>query len=185
MTALLIALAVTGATVAVLNLLLTVGVIRRLRQHTEQLAGLPAIGAPTDIMIAAGEQADQFAAATTDGEPVSRDLLSGQTLVGVLSPDCGACKEQLPEFISRAAAFPGGRGQVLAVLAGEREQVQPYRERLEPVARVVIEPATGGPISTALRVQGFPSFAVLDSTGTVLGSGSDPHELPVMAPATA
>jgi hypothetical protein len=185
MTAFLIALAVLGATVAVLNLLLTVGVIRRLRQHTEQLANVQAMGPPGDIMIGAGEQVDQFAATTTDGEPVSRELLSGQTLVGVLSPDCGACKERLPEFISLAEAFPGGRGQVLAVLAGEREHVQAYRERLEPVARVVIEPSSGGPVSTALQIQGFPSFAVLDSTGTVLGSGSDPHELPVVAPAAA
>jgi hypothetical protein len=185
MIAFLIALAVSGTTVTVLNLVLTVGVIRRLRQHTEQLADLSAMGAPVDIMIGAGERVDPFAAATTDGEPVSRELLSGQTLVGVLSPDCGACKERLPDFVSRAEAFPGGRGQVLAVLAGDVEQVEPYRERLEPVARVVIEPAMGGPISTALRIQGFPSFAVLDPTGTVLGSGSDPHELPVMAPATA
>jgi hypothetical protein len=185
MTAFLIALVVLVSTVAVLNLLLTVGVIRRLRQHTEQLADLPAMGPPQDIMIGAGERVGEFAATTTDGEPVSRELLSGQTLVGVLSPDCSACRERLPEFIAHAQVYPGGRGQVLAVVAGEPEQVQPYRDQLAPVARVVIEPPMDGPISTALKVQGFPTFAVLDATGTVVDGGSDLHQLPVVSPAAA
>jgi hypothetical protein len=179
MTAFLIALVVLVGTVATLNLLLTVGVIRRLRQHTEKLADLSAMGAPADIMIGAGERVGEFAATTTDGEPISRDLLAGQTLVGVLSPDCSACKERLPEFVSRAETFPGGRGQVLAVLAGEAEQVEPYRKELAPVARVVIESPMDGPIATALKVQGFPAFAVLDSTGTVV------DQLPVVSPAAA
>ncbi|MFC0531393.1 TlpA disulfide reductase family protein [Phytohabitans kaempferiae] len=184
MTAFLIALVVLVGVVAVLNLVLTVGVIRRLRQHTEKLADLSAMGPPMDMMIGAGERVGEFAATTTDGEPVSRELLFGQTLVGVLSPDCSACKERLPEFIARAEAFPGGRGQVLAVLAGEPAEVQPYRERLAPVARVVIEPPTGGPLATALNVQGYPAFAVLDSTGTVVAGESDLPQPPVMSPAS-
>jgi hypothetical protein len=186
MTAFLIALVVLVGTVAVLNLLLTVGVIRRLRDHSEKLANLHGFGEPAPpMMIGAGERVGDFAATTSDGEPVSRELLSGQTLVGVLSPDCSACKERLPEFIAHARVYPGGRGQVLAVVAGEPEQIQPYRDQLAPVARVVIEPPMDGPISTALKVQGFPTFAVLDSTGTVVGGGSDLDQLPVVSPAAA
>jgi hypothetical protein len=182
----LIALVVLVGAVAVLNLMLTVGVIRRLRTHTERLAALPAAGGfQADVAISAGERAGEFAATTTDGEPVSRDLLSGQTLVGVLSPECGACKERLPEFVSRAATFPGGRGQVLAVLAGEPSAVEEYRRQLAPVARVVIERAVDGPIAKALKVQGFPAFVLLDSTGTALDGGFDLDQLPVAAPTSA
>src|SRR5687767_5951186 len=121
MTASLIALVVLVGTVAVLNLLLTVGVIRRLRQHTGKLGTLEALRGPVpSVMIGEGERMADFAATTTDGEPISRDLLSGQTLVGVLSPSCSACQERLPEFVAKAESFPGGRSQVLAVLAGER-----------------------------------------------------------------
>jgi hypothetical protein len=186
MTAFLIALVALVGAIAVLNLLLTVGVIRRLRQHTEQLSGMAALGgAPGDIIIGAGEQAGEFAATTTDGEPVARDLLSGQTLVGVLSASCGACKERLPEFVSRAETFPGGRGQVLAVLAGEPAEVEPYREQLAPVARVVIEPPMDGPISTALKVQGYPAFALLDAEGTAVAGGHSFEQLPVVSPTAA
>lgn len=168
MTAFLTALVVVVGVLAAFDLLLTVGVVRRLRQHTEKLANLPTMSTPLAIMIGEGERAEDFAATTTDGEPVSRDLLSGRTLVAVLSPDCSACQERLPEFISRAETFPGGRRQVLAVLAGEPEQVEEYRERLKPVARVVIEPPGDGPVATALKVQGWPAFAVLDADGTVV-----------------
>jgi hypothetical protein len=182
MTASLIALVVLVGTVAVLNLLLTVGVIRRLRQHTEKLATLEALRGPVpSVMIGEGERMADFAATTTDGEPISRDLLSGQTLVGVLSPSCSACQERLPEFVAKAKSFPGGRSQVLAVLAGERDEVEEYRERLAPVARVVIEPLLEGTVAAALKVQGYPAFAVLDATGTVLADGLEPNQLPVPA----
>ena len=180
MTVFLIALVVLVGVIATVDLLLTVGVIRRLRQHTEQLATLtPPDGPPPSVMVGVGERVGEFAATTTDGEAMSRDLLSGQTLVGVLSPDCGACKERLPEFISYAGSFPGGRGQVLAVVAGAPDQAEPYRERLAPVARVVIEPPAHGPITTALQAQGFPTFAVLDAEGTVVASDLELTGLPV------
>jgi hypothetical protein len=186
MTAFLIALVALVGAIALLDLLLTVGVIRRLRQHTEQLSNLSTPGGPAgDIIIGAGEQAGEFAATTTDGEPVSRDLLSGQTLVGVLSAGCSACQERLPEFVSRAESFPGGRGQVLAVLAGEPDEVEPYREQLAPVARVVIEPPMDGPISKALQVQGYPAFALLDADGKVVAGGFSFEQLPVVSPTAA
>jgi hypothetical protein len=186
MTAFLIALVVLVGTVAVLNLILTVGVIRRLRDHSEKLANLHGFGEPAPpVMIGAGERVGDFAATTSDGEPVSRELLSGRTLVGVLSPSCDACKERLPAFVATARSFPGGRGQVLAVLAGEWDEMEEYRQELAPVARMVIEPPMDGPISTALKVQGFPTFAVLDPTGTVVASGLDVNQLPVASPAAA
>jgi AhpC/TSA family len=186
MTAFLIALAGLVGAVVVLNLLLTVGIIFRLRQHTEKLANLSAVGGPaSSIMIGVGERAGEFATTTTDGEPVSRDLLSGLTLVGVLTPDCGACKERLPEFIARAETFPGGRGQVLAVLAGEPAQVEPYREQLAPVARVVIERPMEGPVAAALKVQGWPAFGVLDAEGTVVADESELDRPSVGSPAAA
>src|SRR5687768_11835646 len=121
MTAFLIALVVLVGTVAVLNLFLTVGVIRRLKEHTGKLADLPTMGAAPSLMLGEVERVGEFAATTSDGEPVSRDLLSGQTLVGVLSPNCSACEERLPEFVAMAETFPGGRGQVLAIVAGEND----------------------------------------------------------------
>lgn len=186
MTTFLVALVVLVGAVAVLNLLLTVGVIRRLRQHSERLSTMSAIDGPLgELVLDAGERVGEFAGSTTDGEPVSRELLSGQTLVGVFSPDCGACNEQLPKFVARAARFTGGRGQVLAVLTGDAERVEPYRQQLAPVARVVIEAPMEGPIASALKVRGWPAYAVLDGAGMVVASGPSLDQLPMATPAGA
>lgn len=181
MTALLVALLVVVGAVAVLNLLLTVGVIRRLREHTQRLSTLGA--APVAAMLAAGQRVGAFAATTTDGEPVTRDLLSGPTLVGVFTPGCGACEERLPDFLTRARDFPGGRAQVLAVVAGEAGETTAYRDRLTGAARVVVEPPAGGPLATALEVSAFPAFGLLDADGVVVASGLRPDDLPVGSPA--
>ena len=168
----LVAAAVLVGLLAVLNLVLTFGVIRRLREHTSLLSARPQ---QPDLMLPAGEQAGEFAATTTDGDPVSRDLLAGRTLVAHLSTTCRPCQEQLPEFLAVAGGFPGGRRQVLAVISSsgeEDETASEYAERLAPVARVVVERGRG-PVAAAFGVRGFPSFAVVEDRGRVVASNVD------------
>jgi len=112
---------------------------------------------------------------------VTRDLLSGQTLVGAFTPGCGACAERLPDFLVRAEHFPGGRAHVLAVVAGEPAEAANYRDQLAGVARVVVEPASG-PLATALDISGFPAFGLLDADGVVVASGWTPDHLPLDSP---
>lgn len=181
MPAAVVSLVAVVGVICLLDLLLTFGVIRRLREHTETISTLQAASTPPG-MLAEGETAGEFEAVTTTGEVISRDTLAGNTLVGVFSPDCPACAERLPGFLRLAAAFRGGRDRVLAVIADMGGDPETYRERLEPVARVVIEPQGTG-INEALRVRAFPSFGVLDGSGTVLASGLDPDRTEVAVPA--
>lgn len=162
--------ALLACALCLLDLLLTVGVIRRLKEHTEIIGNLSGAGMPDRTVLAPGERSGPFAATTEDGDAVSTEALSDPTLVAVFSPGCSACAEQLPRFIDRAAAFPGGREGVLAVLAGDPGEVAEEARRLAPVARVVVEGA-GGPVADALEVRAFPAFLRLDATGRVLSSG--------------
>jgi len=159
-----------------LDLVLTLGVVRRLRSHTDlisQLSGqLPdASGRRPYSILAEGETAKPFETVATTGEPLSRNGLAGRTLVGAFTSHCSACEERLPGFVDAATSFPGGRGQVIAVVLGTENDAEPYRERLEPVALVIVEPPSGGPIGEALGLSSFPAFAVLDGSGTVVGTG--------------
>jgi hypothetical protein len=161
--------------VCLLDLVLTL-VVRRLRQHTElisQLSGqVPdASGRRPYSILTEGRSAGPFETVATTGEPLSLDRLSGQTLVGAFTPHCSACAERLPAFVDSANTFPGGREQVIAVVLGSEDDVRPYRERLEPVARVVVEPPEGGAIGAALELESFPAFGVLDQSGAVVGTG--------------
>src|SRR3954454_10920565 len=129
------ALVVVGA-VALTNLLLTFGVIRRLREHTEQLADRPA-GGPREQMIGKGEAPGEFVAMTTAAEPVSNGSLSGGQLVGFFMPDCAPCKERAPRSLPAARAEEGGRDRVLAVVAADPNKAADLVQLFEPVAKVV------------------------------------------------
>lgn len=169
------ALMIVGV-IASLDLVLTLGVIRRLREHTEQLTKLLE-GHGDEVILAAGASVGEFVSTTVDGEPVSRDLLAGRTLVSFFSPHCTPCKERMPTFIEYAMAMPGGRQQVLAVVTGRPEETIETVAALTPVARVVVE-EDRGPMGVAFGVHGFPAICLLDEHGTVLVSGSTLDEFP-------
>jgi hypothetical protein len=173
----LIAAVIIVGVVAGLDLLLTFGVIRRLREHTELIgSGGGRSSAPT--MLEPGRSIAPFDATTVDGEAISRDELSGTTLIGVFQVGCQPCTEQLPKFVESAATFPGGRAQVLAVVAApDSTAAAPYVDELTGVATVVQE-TPGGPLLTALGVTGFPAFAIADGE-MVRSSSLDPAELPL------
>jgi peroxiredoxin len=143
------------------NLVLTLGLVRRVHAQSALLRmSIEGIENPRPIMLEAGAHVGPFAAATTGGDPVEHADLRGPTLVGFLSASCPACAESLPSFVARARAVPGGRERVLAVVVGDDEATGELRERLAPVARVVVE-HTAGPVARAFGVDGFPAFALL------------------------
>src|SRR5262245_52970288 len=109
------AVAFLALAVCLLDLVLTLGVVRRLRRHTELISNLSSGGWQPGAILADGKTAGPFEAVATTGEPVSRDRLSGRTLVGAFAPTCTACEEKLPAFVDFATAFSGGRDQVIAV----------------------------------------------------------------------
>jgi hypothetical protein len=174
-------LASLALAVCLLGLVLILGVIGRLRQHAELISQLSeqiakGSGRRPYTILGEGRTAGQFEAVTTTGEALSRDRLSGRTLVGAFMPHCPACEEKLPTFVDSAKTFPGGREQVIAVVVGPENEAETYRGQLEPVARVVVEAPMTGAIGTALALDSFPAFCILDPSGTVVASGLEPNQ---------
>jgi hypothetical protein len=149
-----------------LNLLLTLGIIRRLREHTEQLADKsPGV----DVMLPVGSTVGEFAARTTDGEYVSRQSLSGETVVAFFSPGCAPCEELLPRFVDHVV---DARNDVLAVIVGPEAEAAEMVTRLRPVAPVVLEGPNSGQVSAAFGVGGFPVICVVAANGRVMAAGA-------------
>jgi thiol-disulfide isomerase/thioredoxin len=166
-------LVVGVAALCLFNLVVTMGVVRRLLAITKQLPpkGMhPA--ARNDKLLPVGTVVGDFAAPTVDGDVVSRQVLTGETLVAFMSPGCPPCDQLLPVFIRRARVHPGGRQRVIAVLTGARPEESPhYVAQLTDVAQVVVEDDRG-PLSDAFRADSFPALYMVDADGRVLAAGA-------------
>lgn len=167
--------AVLVGTIAGLNLLLTLGVVRRLREHTERLTELtgsgPAPGSTPELMRPAGERPDQFQAVTVDGVELTRSSLVTPALVGFFAPGCAPCREWIPRFVKAAGELPQGRAQALAVVAGHSADAQDELAELGGAAQVVLE-RPDGPVARAFAVTGWPALCRLDADGTIATTDS-------------
>src|SRR6266511_1544259 len=153
----LVAAIVLLGAVCTVNLILTLALIRRLR---EQAGGPPGPRQPLPkVIVGIGERPAEFTAATTEGEPIDRDAVAGG-LVGFFSPQCSPCRERVPEFMEYAH----------------------HADTLDGIARIVVEPVDG-PLSTAFAVGGLPALCLLDQTSTVVAAGTSLVTFP--APALA
>jgi len=166
------AVVVVGA-VGLLNLILSLGIIKRLRDQAQ-------VDSAGTGLLAAGNTVSDFVARAVDGRPVSRGSLEIGAVVGFFSPTCQPCKEILPAFADYAATAPGGRAQVFAVVVGEAAQASDLISRLGPVATVLLA-RPGEPIVTSFAASGFPALYLMGEAGLVAASGHSMEVLPELA----
>lgn len=161
-----------------LDLLLTVGVIRRLRVQDRELDALKTAQVPADTSLPPGTALPEFEGVDAGGAAVSRDgLVGAPALVAFMATDCHVCHDQLPQFTRYAGGMAGGRERVLAVVSGNPEDATDYTRQLEPVARVVLG-ADATKITRGFRVNLFPTFVLLDEQGVVSATRSAADQLP-------
>lgn len=182
MTGVLTAAVVLVGGLGLLNLMVTFGVVRRLREHTATLEGLVRAGAATgagftgDVPVP-GRPVGAFDATTTDGEPLSLARLAAHTAVVFLAPECGTCRAQLPDLVGWAGSRE--RERVVVVVDGSVSDTGDLVGPLEPVARVIVDGA-GTPVARAFGVTAYPAACVV-SDGTVVAAAAEFGRLPVPA----
>ncbi|MEV6586998.1 hypothetical protein [Streptomyces acidicola] len=181
-----LAVAVTGAgLLCLLNLVLALGVIRRLREHSEQLAHLNGTGAPDHAILPAGAMVGSFTAEAASGIPLTDADLADGTLVAFFSPTCKPCGEKVPGFVAALADRPEEKDRFLAVVVGDAETSAPMLASLASVAPAVRE-EEDGPVGTAFAVRAYPASARVsrDADGRLLVARTDVWPLPAV-PAAA
>jgi hypothetical protein len=167
------------AVLCLLDLVLTFGVIRRLREHTElissrNIADLPIMG------LTAGELPEAVSAVTISGEPVH--TAAGFRVVAFFSVMCSVCPERVAPFTAYVTRNGLSRDSVLAVVVGGQDAPPPYQDQLAQVAQVCAEDYEGA-LGRAFKVIGYPAFCLLDADGAMLATGFDPARLPEPAAA--
>jgi thiol-disulfide isomerase/thioredoxin len=180
--ALLTAAVVVVGALCLVNLVLVLGVLRRLREHAERLDEHHGRhGGERDAPMASVDgTVQEFTAVADDGTPLSRGWLGGVVLVGFFSLSCKPCRDFLPRFVEAATRHPGGRAQTLAVVVGASDEAAaPFVAALRPVATLIREDEQG-PVMTAFGVRGFPAFALVEEEGRVRASAFDIEALPAV-----
>ncbi|MEV8637013.1 TlpA disulfide reductase family protein [Streptosporangium sp. NPDC051023] len=177
MDAVLIAAVVVVGLFGVLNLLLLLAVLRRLRDYEAKWAraGLDRL-VERKSSPESGYRVADFEATALDGATVSLRDLEAPLFTGFFSTGCPSCREEVPRFIEYAAAMPGGPERKLVVVSGTVEQGADIIDAVRQVARVVVEPQDG-PVTGAFGVQGSPTFVLLNQDGTVRTSAVSVREL--------
>lgn len=177
----LIAAVVLVGALCLLDLLVTIGLIRRLR--AQQAARTPADAFADEGLLAPGAAVGAFETSTVDGSRLrSRDLAAG-TVVAFLTPGCPPCHDQLPRLVSALGASPGSGA--VAVVAGGRSgeaETEQMLGELGPVAEVVHEPDPG-PLTEAFAARAFPAlYRVRPAGDELVVEAVGEHVLPAPAP---
>ncbi|MER5701588.1 hypothetical protein ABT023_06470 [Micromonospora sp. NPDC002296] len=159
---LLVTAVVVVGLLGALNLILTLGVVKRLREHNTLLSSGAGVAGSGGLEV--GEEVGVFTAVDVTGRPLDRRALAEDTFVAFVSPSCASCAEKLPELVAHATAAPGGRDRVLAVVVGDRVEAEAFVAELAPVSRVVVE-APGGELSRAFRATNYPTMLWVAADG--------------------
>jgi hypothetical protein len=153
----LITTVVGVALLGLLNLLLTLAVIRRLRGYETRLAAQSRGDSGPDLL-PVGTTLPAFSGRTAAGEEVT-PAQTELALIAVLSTTCDVCHEQVPELARYLSERGVARDTALVVVVGDVDDPvgQQLADRVDAVATVVREPYDG-PVTTALGARIFPAF---------------------------
>ena len=131
------------------------------------------------LLLQPGAKVPELSVPTVSGESVSLTGMAGAPgLIGFFAVGCPPCHTQLPLFVDLAKTIPGGVGQVLAVVVGDKQRqgegIGEYVSELSGAAAVAVEPL-GGPAAAALAVKGYPAFYMIDDGQVQASSGAVPR----------
>ena len=169
----------------VLNLVLALGIIRRLRHHSELLkpsgSGSEHASVPDIPILPAGQRPAPFEVTTYDGATLTLDDLAGEALLGFFSPGCQSCRDRVPEFLARHLQRPADTGPAVAVITGHDQDSDDMAASLAEHV-IVVRQAPGGPLLNAFQVAGYPMVLLLGRDGAVVASGFDFTDFPAVGP---
>lgn len=161
--------ALIGA-LTVLNLLLIMAVMRRLKQQNTVST---VNGNESDIPeLPIGSRIPEFRAESTSGAIVTTgDLIGSESVFAFFDTGCSVCKSTIPKLIDHADTHGLKADQVIAVVGGSENSAGEYLEKLDGAATVIVEDSVG-PVASAFSIAGFPAFVIVDGDGRVVRAGT-------------
>ncbi|MCY1018163.1 TlpA family protein disulfide reductase [Pyxidicoccus sp. MSG2] len=167
-------LVVGGVILAVLvvaNLMLTLGLIGRLRTLQEMVNNQVIVRDP--FLPQKGEEVGRFEATTMDGEAFTDAALrEGKTLVGFFATGCRVCSSVRKQLLESPPGMP-----LMAFIEGDPGDPDTLAvgASLKHMARVALL-SDGDSVTRAIKQAGYPTLVLVDK-GVVAASGHYLHEV--------
>jgi peroxiredoxin len=155
--------------ITLLNSSLTIALIRRFNQFSNQLSDF----SDMDVGLKPGTEAPDFQAETLTGETITRSHYQGKTASFIFfSPHCSACVDKISELNALAIqAKQAGVELVLVNTDGDRAETAAFVEKHQVALPVLIAPYDSNPFASQYKVNATPSFSTVNPEGYVEASG--------------
>ncbi len=152
-----------------LNLLLTVGLIRRFNRMSKEIAQFPAMQEGLEI----GTPAPDFHAETLTGEIVSLAHYARQAVSFIfVAPSCSPCVEELPTLNRLAPkAKAAGVEMILVNTEGDKAETETFIKKYNIALPVLIAPFESNPFANDYKAPGTPFFCMLNRESKVEATG--------------
>jgi hypothetical protein len=158
-----VALAILAVLVLV-DLVLSAGVIRRLRAAERKLIE---ISTPPETALALGESMPDFVSA--DGRLTRADLVGKPSLVAFFSDNCHLCPPQAERLVERADEIANQGVAVVSVMGTSDDGSDDLIPLLRKAGRLVIEGGSGE-LKGAFRAGPPPALLMFDDAGVLVAT---------------
>ncbi|HEY4691675.1 MAG TPA: peroxiredoxin family protein [Anaerolineae bacterium] len=150
-----------------LNLLLTLGLARRMRVTFPRMGSLKV-----------GQRAPDFTAQTLKGETVTLATYAGRAVAFVfVSPDCKPCREELPRLAGLRPKAEQFGVELLLVSDADEDKTLSFVEGTVDGLPVLVAPRERNPFFSDYKAMGTPSYCLIDAHGKVRVAGVGVSEL--------
>ncbi|MFN8491309.1 MAG: TlpA disulfide reductase family protein [Caldilineaceae bacterium] len=152
-----------------LNLLLTIGTIRRLNQLTQPGHAPSSAEIGEEAGLAIGSPAPDFQAETLTGEIVTLANYARRAVSFIfVSPDCDACVEKLPSLKTLLPkARQAGVEMVLVNTGGDKAATATFIQQHHVTLPVLIAPFEENAFAHDYKVPGTPFFCLVNAENKV------------------
>jgi peroxiredoxin len=160
--------------VVLLNLLLTLALVRRLN------SGLPAnISKADEIGLKVGTPAPDFIAETLDGKAVTLANYAGRSVAFIfIAPDCGPCREALPGYEATGVKAERAGVELVLVSTANKEETRALAEEFQLHLQVLVAPPDNTSFMDDYKLRGTPSYTLIDREGNIQSAGRPSPQKP-------
>lgn len=155
--------------VVLLNLLLTIALIRRFNRISTHLSAF----GDMDIGLEKGSLAPDFQAETLTGETVTLADYTRKVVSFIfISPHCSPCLEKIPKLNALVAkAEQAGVELLLVNTDGDKAETAAFVEKHSVVLPVLIAPSESNSFARDYKADATPSYCILNQDSYVEAAG--------------